>query len=560
MIAETKLSRLKELIEDSSDRELIWINGYLSGIVSGRSVVKTSLHSVIKKLTLVFATDTGHSKKVATGFAQQLKKAGIQLKLQGLDQYRLTDLLKEEYFLLVISTHGDGEPPAAAKKFYEYIHSYLPALPNLRYSVLALGDTAYPLFCKAGKDVDLRLKELGAKQLLPLEKCDTDFEETANRWIENILSTLNPAATSSERPQSVSTKTNGKKIYQGTILTTINLNGRGSTKQTHHIELAATDVDYEPGDSVGIIPENPIELVGAILSAMAINGNKKVNYHSEEISIHDLLRRKLNITYLPERVVHKYASLIQQEIPSIRMDLLNLIKIYPVKDETQFEEVISILEPIIPRLYSISSSAAAHENEVHLTVARNCFTLNDEVNYGLCSDYLVSLPVGTSIEFYIHRNSEFKLPAPVKDTIMIGPGTGIAPFRSFIEERNATGASGRNWLFYGDQHFESDFLYQTEIQNYLQLGVLTKVNVAFSRDQEEKVYVQHKMLKQGQEIFNWLESGTHLYVCGAKSPMSEDVEFALIRIIEQFGNKNLAQAKDYLNKLKEEGRYQKDVY
>src|SRR6185369_7277109 len=478
MITETKLSKLRELVAGSSEKELIWMNGYLAGLLSAEIGVHeepTQKTSSVQKLTIVFGTDTGNSKKVATNFAQRLKKNGVQVKLQGLDQYRLTDLLKEEYFLSVIATHGDGEPPAAAKKFYEYIHANSLSLTNLKYAVLALGDTAYPLFCKAGEDVDLRLKTLGATQLLPVEKCDTDFEEAANAWLENILKTLSSAPGESRVALTPIKKTSGKKTYEGKILTNINLNGRGSGKQTHHIELAAEDVIYEPGDSLGIVPHNPIESVKSILSTVGANGNKKFNYRNEEFLLRDLLQKKLNITYLPERVVNKYATIVQQEIPSIRMDLLNLVKIYPVKDTTQFEEVVDVLDPITPRLYSIASSLAAHEDEVHLTVVRNCFSVNDEMRYGLCSNYLADLPTDTSVNFYIHKNSEFKLPASDKDVIMIGPGTGIAPFRAFIEERNATGASGRNWLFYGDQHFESDFLYQTEIQNYLQIGALTHV-------------------------------------------------------------------------------------
>ncbi len=559
MIAETKFSKLRELIEDSSEKELIWINGYLSGLVSAKTLIEPTQKSSVQKLTIVFGTDTGNSKKVATGFAQHLKKAGTQIKLQGLDQYRLTDLLKEEYFLLVISTHGDGEPPAAAKKFYEHIHASSPSLKNLKYAVLALGDTAYPLFCKAGEDVDLRLKALGATPLLPIEKCDTDFEETANSWLENILKTLSPTRNDFVS-QSAPKNRIRKKTYEGIILSNTNLNGRGSTKQTHHIELLAKDVDYEPGDSCGIVPQNPLELVEAILSVIGINPNKKFNYHNEEFTLHDLLRKKLNVTYLPERVVKKYATIVKQEIPFIRMDLLNLVKIYPVRDEAQFEEVIEILDKITPRLYSIASSLATHENEVHLTVVKNCFMVNEEVRNGLCSNYLTNMPLNTSVEFYIHKNSEFKLPTSDKDIIMIGPGTGIAPFRAFIEERNATGTSGRTWLFYGDQHFESDFLYQTEIQNYLQLGTLTHVDVSFSRDQAEKIYVQHKILKRGKEFYDWLASGAHVYVCGAKSPMSDDVENVLIDIIAMHGNKNSEQAQEYLNELKTEGRYQKDVY
>lgn len=556
MITENKFSKLKELIEDSSESELIWINGYLTGLVSSRTVAPKTL---TKKITLVFGTDTGNSKKVATAFAQQLKKSGGQVKFQSLDQYRVTDLLKEEYFFVVISTHGDGEPPAAAKKFYEYLHANSPSLAHLKYAVLALGDSAYPLFCKAGEDVDARLKALGASQQLSLEKCDTDFEGPAAFWLENLMKTLGDSGSSSIQARPAPKKSVGKKVYEGKVLTNINLNGRGSAKQTHHIELSATDVIYEPGDSLGIVPENPAQLVEAILHTVSINGNRKITHRNEELPIRELLSKKINITYLPERLVKKYGGLVEQEIPSIRMDLLNLLKIYPVKDQTQFEEVIQFLEPITPRLYSIASSLAAHDGEVHLTVVRNCFTVNDELRYGLCSDYLANLAIDSSFEFYIHKNSEFKLPSPGKDIIMIGPGTGIAPFRSFVEERNATGSAGRNWLFYGDQHFESDFLYQTEVQNYLQTGGLTHVDVAFSRDQPEKIYVQHKIVQRGEEFYKWIESGAHVYVCGAQL-MSEEVERALIQVIQSFGNKNPEQAHGYFNQLKEEGRYQKDVY
>ncbi len=559
MIAETKLSKLRELIEDSSEQELIWINGYLTGLMSAKSAAGPLPDSLIKKLTIVYGTETGNSKKISTVFAQQLKKAGIQIKLQSLDQYRLSDLVKEEYLLAIISTHGDGEPPAAAKKFYDYIHTNSLSLDKIKYAVLALGDTAYPLFCKTGEDVDYRLQGLGAKPLLSLTKCDVDFEQTANDWLERLLKTLSPAKTNSSPSQIIPSKKTGKKIYEGIILSNTNLNGRGSSKQTHHIELSANDVVYEPGDSLGIVPENPTNLVNSILNTAPIDGSKIFNYRNQDYSLYDLLKKKLNITYLPERVVAKYATIAQQEIPSTRMDLLNLIKIYPIKDEAHFEDVINILEPITPRLYSIASSLAAHESEVHLTVVRNCFTLNNEVHRGLCSDYLTNLPTDAAIEFYIHRNSEFKLPSPDKDIIMIGPGTGIAPFRSFIEERNASGASGRNWLFYGDQHFESDFLYQTEIQNYVQVGALTNVDVAFSRDQKEKIYVQHKLLARSKEVFSWLESGAYIYVCGAKS-MGEDVEKVLVQIIEEAGANSIEQAQSYLLNLKEDGRYQKDVY
>lgn len=560
MIGQPKLQTLQELIDSSTQEELIWMNGYLAGLVKFGVSANTHAKSTISKLTILFGTDTGNSKKIASEFAMKAKRSAIQVKLQGLDQYRLSDLQNEEHLLIVISTHGEGEPPAAAKKFYDFIHESTSPFAKLNYGVLALGDSAYPLFCKAGEDVDAKLYSLGATRLIALQKCDVDYELDATAWFDNVLQTFskNPSPLSSS--PSISKKTAGKKNFVGTVLTNINLNGRGSAKETHHIEIVAENVSYQPGDSIGIVPEKNLEVVESVIQLTGIDRNKLLHYRKEEITVFDLLKKKLNIIYLPERVVKQYASIVQQEIPSTRIDLLNLLKIYPVKDAAQFEEVISILEPTTPRLYSIASSLVAHENEVHITVARNCFVVNGETKYGQCSDYLAQLPEKSSFDFYIHKNSEFKLPASDKDIIMIGPGTGIAPFRAFMEERDVTGATGRSWLFFGDQHFESDFLYQTEIQNYLQTGSLTRVDVAFSRDQAEKIYVQHKMLAHGQEFFNWLETGGYVYVCGAKEPMSVDVENALIKIIAQFGNRSTEQAQEYLLRLKEEGRYLKDVY
>ncbi|HSC38734.1 MAG TPA: hypothetical protein VLD19_12715, partial [Chitinophagaceae bacterium] len=276
--------------------------------------------------------------------------------------------------------------------------------------------------------------------------------------------------------------------------------------------------------------------------------------------IADLLKKKLSIFHMPERVVKQYSAIVQQEIPATRIDLLDLLKIYPVNDTVQFEDVLEILEPITPRLYSIASSPEAHSGEVHLTVARDKFRVNEELKYGLCSDYLSRLPENAEMEFYVHKNNQFRLPAADKDVIMVGPGTGIAPFRAFLAERDATGASGKNWLFFGDQHFATDFLYQTEMQNWVETGVLTKMNVAFSRDQAKKIYVQHKMQQHGADLYRWLESGAYLYLCGAKEPMSVDVENSLLDIIQTFGNKSTDAAQQFLDQLKEEGRYLKDVY
>jgi len=463
----------------------------------------------------------------------------------------------------VISTQGDGEPPAAAKKFYDHIHQGSLKLERMKYGVLALGDTSYPLFCKAGEDVDQQLHKAGGQRIVALEKCDTDYDSQAGKWFENVLQQLSSSATPVAAPtstSSVAARPTGKKIYTGTVLANINLNDRGSAKKTHHLEIAAEAVDYQPGDALGLVPENPAATVDAILALTGVDPNRKLTIRQEEATIGHLLRKKLNIVYLPERVVKKYAAIVQQDIPETRIGLLDLLKIYPVRDAAQFQEVVSILEPTAPRLYSIASSPEAHSGEIHLTVTRDSFSVNGETKHGLCSDLLSQLSPDQPIDFYIHKNLQFRLPSEEKDVIMIGPGTGIAPFRSFLAHRDSQGASGRNWLFFGDQHFTTDFLYQTDLQNWVDTGVLTRLNTAFSRDQKEKVYVQHRMRREAAELYRWLEDGAYVYVCGAKEPMSVDVEGTLLEIIQQEGKKTPTQAEAWLDELKEAGRYVKDVY
>ncbi|HTH58208.1 MAG TPA: flavodoxin domain-containing protein [Cyclobacteriaceae bacterium] len=558
MIEEIKLNELNQWVERLSREELVWLNGYVSGILKNSLREGTKNVALQGKVTIVYGTETGNSKKLATEFVSKARKQGLQAKLSGLDQYRLSDLAKEENLVVVISTHGDGEPPAAAKKFFNHIFESELALSRLRYGVLALGDTAYPLFCKAGEEVDTRLENLGGKRILPLQKCDVEYQESAEEWFQELVRSF-----STNRIElGVQTRTQnkiGRRVYNGKLLSKVNLNATGSLKETYHFEIAADDLIYEPGDAVGIIPKNSIKEVERIIQLLGITEDQIISYKEKEYQLVDLLTDKLSISYLSDRVVKKYATIVQQNIPGVRLDLIDLLKIYPPSSEKQVAEIIQSLEPIVPRLYSISSSPKVHEGEVHLTVTRNCFHIDGVTRRGLCSDYLARLEEETSIEFYVHKNLQFKLPAGDKDILMIGPGTGIAPFRAFVEERVSTGATGRSWLFFGDQHFHSDFLYQTEWQDYLKTGGLTKMNVAFSRDQQEKVYVQHKLLQHATEIYEWIEGGAHLYVCGAKS-MSADVENILLEIIGVDGKKSEEEAQLYLNRLAEDGRYVKDVY
>ena len=572
MLAEERLKQLQELINTSTKDELIWINGYLSGLVkdnNGNGHAVTTINgngttTVVKKITLAFGTETGNAKKLATHLAAIAKKKGVNAKLTDLSQYRVADLSKEDYFFVVISTQGEGEPPIPAKKFYDYIHENELKLPNIKYSVLALGDTSYPMFCKTGEEVDTRFEKFGAKRVVDLQKCDVDYEEDALAWFEKVLATVEAkeaiAHVDGPAPK-IATKANTKKYYNGTILANVNLNDRGSNKQTHHIEIATEEaIEYVPGDAIGIFPKNRIDVVEKIIAITGVDGNAELVTAKATGTIRELLTNHLNICYLLTSAVKKYATIIQQEIPDTRMDLVDLLRIYPVKNAEQFIEVVKILSPIAPRLYSIASAPAVQENEVHIIVARNGFLAHDEQKFGLCSDFLGDQQNGTAISFYVHKNRAFRLPAPEKDIVMIGPGTGIAPMRSFLIERDATGATGRNWLFFGEQHFITDFLYQTEIQNYKETGVLNNLDLAFSRDQQEKIYVQHRMLEKATELYQWINGGAFIYISGTKDPMGKDVENVLLQIIAEQGNKSAEEAKKYLEQLKDEGRYEKDVY
>lgn len=592
MLTEPKLHTLQNLLSTSSKEEIIWINGFLAGVMHQQTLNRTENFTQIetqvqaqtqsetlrvlppietrqKKITLTYGTETGNSKGVATNLAGILKQKGHQVKLTALNQYRLSDLEKEEYFLTVVSTHGDGEAPAAAKKFYDHIFQNPLLLNKVQFAVLGLGDSAYPLFCQTGEDIDRQLEKLGGKRLLTLQKCDTDFKNTAQNWFEKVITVfqntesqpLTKSISSKPQVQTQAQAQTGRQYYKGKIGTNLNLNDRGSNKTTHHIEiLLGEEVPYQVGDSAGILPTNNPVLVEAILENVGAKADQKIAYKEQNYTFAELLSRKVNILHLPIRLVQRYAQIVGQSIPEVRIDLLDLLKIYPVPNVGTFEQVLQVLEPITPRLYSIASSPQAHTGELHLTVGKNQFKVNGEPRVGLCSDYLVNLPINTEIEFYIQPNNSFRLPEADQDIIMLSAGTGIAPFRAFLAERDSTGASGRNWLFFGEQHFQTDFLYQTEIQAWAETNLLTKINTAFSRDQAEKIYIQHRLGQNGAEVWAWIEGGAYLYICGAKNPMSEDVDKVLLEIIQKFGGKSSETAAEYLAELQENGRYQKDVY
>ncbi|MGU3375764.1 diflavin oxidoreductase [Chryseobacterium sp. M5A1_1a] len=569
MLSETKLNILKQISCDFSRDESIWASGYLAGLAGAPlTVVQPPLQTgfieqnTVKKITLAYGTETGNSKKLATNLAGIIKKKGIQVKLTDLSQYKPKDLAKEEFFFVVISTQGEGDPPALAKKFYDYIYENEVNLSNLKFGVLALGDSSYPQFCKTGEDVDSRFEVLGAQRIIPLKKCDIDYEQEAENWIEHIFDAVNKNSTSSIRNTQAQKVSTSRKKYLGKISTIINLNDITSEKETYHIEIETEEaLVYQPGAALGIIAFNSRSVVNEIIALTEIDPKKQIETSKVTDSVEELLQKHLNISYLPKNVVIQYAKITEHSIPEVRLSLLDLLRIYPVKNAEEFEEVIQILTGQAPRLYSISSSLEAHgENEIHITVAKSEFFIDHQKHNGLCSGFLSEFNEGENIEFYIQDAGHFRLPESDKDIIMIGPGTGIAPFRSFLWERDAIGAEGRNWLFFGDRNFVSNFIYQSELQDFLKTGSLTHLDLAFSRDTNEKIYVQHKLEQKAQEVFYWLEGGASIYVCGTKEPMSKDVEETLLNIIQHQGKRSKEEALHYLEEMELNGRYAKDVY
>ena len=569
MLTEQKLQSFKNIVEESSRDEIIWMSGYLAGL-SDKKLISNAPPAIAETVTaqekltisVLYGTETGNSKKISSKLAAALKSKQHKVTITALDQYNIANLEKESLVFFIMSTHGDGEPPLAAKKFYDALHNKKYNVGNLKYAVLALGDSSYPLFCKAGEDIDARLQVLDAQQILPLEKADADFYAASEVWISNVLDNL---PTGTKAKPAIAPKQNtkaGKHFYKGVVTKHVNLNDKGSGKETWHIEINSNEgIYYLPGDSLGIVPVNTDDDVYEILSLLSVERAQTIKYKNEDVTLFNLLKYKLSIRYLPLRIVEKYAALTENELPSVRLDLKNILSLYPITEKVSLDNLIAILEPITPRLYSISSSPSAHgNNEVHITVSRNKFLVNEKVKYGFCSSHFAGFDEGDEVSFYINTNNNFRLPQHDKDIIMIGPGTGIAPFRSFLFHRDNEGAAGRNWLFFGDQHFASDFLYQSELLSFFDTGSLTKINTAFSRDQKEKLYVQHRMLQQSKELFAWIESGAHIYICGCKSTMAKDVEKALIEIIGKEKNIDKAAAEEYLNALEDEGRFAKDVY
>ncbi|MDQ1146178.1 sulfite reductase (NADPH) flavoprotein alpha-component [Bacillus sp. SORGH_AS 510] len=591
---------LNRLLPTLTDAQKVWLSGYLAaspftvlGAANTQGTVvpvQGSEPKASKEVTVLYGSQTGNARGLAKKTGKTLEEKGFQVTVSSMNDFKTNNLKKVQNLLIIVSTHGEGDPPDSALTFHEFLHSKrAPKLGDLSFSVLALGDSSYEFFCQTGKEFDSRLEELGGTRLYPRFDCDVDYDEPATEWLEGVLGSLssglesntpvavNSVGAAAPVADSVYSRSNP---FKAEVLENINLNGRGSNKETRHLEISleGSGLTFEPGDSLGIYPENDPVLVEQLLAVLPWGAEETVtvNKQGDVLSLEKALTAYFEITVVTKPFLEKVAKLTNNvDLKELLAtgnedklkayiqgrDLLDFVNDFgPWGDSAQ--EFISILRKIPARLYSIASSLTVNPDEVHLTIGAVRYEAHGRERKGVCSILTAErLQSGDTLPVFIQHNENFKLPAnPETPIIMVGPGTGVAPFRSFIQEREETGAEGKSWLFFGDQHFVTDFLYQTEWQKWLKEGVLTKMDVAFSRDTDEKVYVQHRMLERSKELFEWLQEGAHLYICGDEKHMAHDVHHTLLSIIEREGNMSPEQAEAYLAEMQQQKRYQRDVY
>ena len=580
-----------------------WLNGYLAGLfadanlgepgTAGQSAPATPS----EPLLVLYGSQSGTAEGLAKKFAKEATTKGFAPRVMELNAAAKLDLTQEARAVIITSTWGDGDPPDNATDFWSHISAdSAPKLENLSYSVLALGDKNYSEFCGAGKKFDERLEKLGAKRIHPRVDCDLDCEAPAKGWMDgvwpalkSVVSGQSPVANGSpssnghlapdQEPLTIDSKYTRAHPFPARLITNRRLNAPGSAKDTRHFEISleGSGLCYEVGDALGVMPQNCPALVDEVICALGCDGEEGVTEPSgKETSLRSALLRCFQITKPGSSFLQSVAekagdaelkSLLE---PARKADLDKFLYGREVIDlllrcpAAKFapKEFVGLLAKLQPRLYSISSSPKAHPGEVHLTVAAVRYESHGRARKGICSTFLADrADADTPVPVFVQVSHGFRLPADGdKPVIMIGPGTGIAPFRAFLEERRATEAKGKNWLFFGDQQKKCDFLYQEQLEGMLAEGSLTRLDLAFSRDQAEKIYVQTRMLEQGAELWRWLEDGAHLYVCGDAKRMAKDVDAALHEVIEKVGGKTADDARTYVAKLKSDKRYQRDVY
>lgn len=588
---------LNSLLPSLTETQKIWLSGYLTASLSVSNTssadapvleAQSGGKTISKEVTILYGSQTGNAQGLAENAASKLEGNGFQVTISSMSDFKVNNLKKIENLLIAVSTHGEGDPPDNTLSFHEYLHGRrAPSLEGLRYSVLALGDSSYEFFCETGKQFDKRLEELGGTRLFPRMDCDLDYDEPASEWLEGVISSLSEGQVSSaaavpEAKASVGEKTSYSRTnpFKAEVLENINLNGRGSNKETHHLELSleGSGLTFQPGDSLGIYPKNDSDLVDMLLMELDWDPEEtvKVNKQGESRQLRESLISDFEITVLTKSLIEQAAQLSgnedlkellkpgnEEKLKEYRegRDLLDFIRDFGSWGESA-QEFVSILRKMPARLYSIASSLSAYPDEVHLTIGAVRYESHGRERKGVCSILCADrLQPGDLLPIYIQHNQNFKQPKnPDTPIIMVGPGTGIAPFRSFIQDREESEAKGKTWLFFGDQHFVTDFLYQTEWQKWLKTGVLTKMDVAFSRETDEKVYVQDRMREQSGELYEWLQKGAAVYICGDEKNMAHDVHNTLIEIIEKEGNMSHADAQAYLEDMQQNKRYQRDVY
>ena len=610
---EGQASQINELLQTLTPDQKVWLSGYLianqqSNVANGETSLNgttSSTPSVEQKteemlqekepevipqkrsITILYGSETGNAQVLAEIFEERLSDIGNEVTLKSMDDFKPKDLKKVEDLFIVTATHGEGDPPDNAVELHEYIHGRkAPKLDGVRFSVLALGDQTYEFFCQTGKDFDNRLAELGAERIYDRVDCDVDYDEDAEKWMANVINAIDstPADTDSEQVVSESIKSAKEKKYSKSnpydaeVLTNINLNGRGSNKETRHVELLLDNFgeEYEPGDCLMVLPQNDPALVDLLISTLGWSPDTQVliNDDGDTLNLEEALTSHFEITKLTKPLIENAATFFDNEELSEKVqdkawiqnyiegrDLIDLLNDFATTD-LQPENMYQLLRKLPPREYSISSSYKATPDEVHITVGAVRYNAHGRDRTGVCSvQFAERIQEGDTVPIYLKRNPNFKFPQNEETpVIMIGPGTGVAPFRSYMQEREELGFKGNTWLFFGEQHFTTDFLYQTEWQEWLNDGTLSKLDVAFSRDTDQKVYVQHKIAENSEQFNQWIENGGAIYVCGDESKMAKDVHLAIREVLMKEQNLSEDDAEEYLKQLKRDKRYQRDVY
>jgi sulfite reductase (NADPH) flavoprotein alpha-component len=572
-----------------STEQQLWLNGFLTGLAGARlHQAKPAVPAVARaRLTILYGSQSGNCEALGRELRKKATAAGFAPQVAELDAFDRAKLAEVRHLLIVTSTFGEGDPPDNARKFFQWLLSGdAPQLPQLSYSVCALGDSNYTQFCKCGIVIDERLAQLGATRLAPRVECDVAYEDPFAQWKDAVfgsealraLAASAPAVAVSDsakpEPEEASLPAIGRgkdHPFPATLLSYRVLNLPGSNKQVHHVELslAGSGLDYEPGDVLGVWPVNCADLVEEILSLAGFHGEETVEVKKTSMPLRAALLRHCDLTVIPKEC---YEHLVPPQADTesapngpaaTATNGFHVVDLFARSSfRTGAQELVASLRPLQPRLYSISSSPRKHPGQVHLTVSAVRYETHGRSRKGVASTFLADRVMpGSTVWVWLQKASHFRLPEDdARPIIMIGPGTGVAPFRAFLEHRQARGAGGRNWLFFGDQHQGTDFLYREQLENLRAEGLLARLDTAFSRDQAERIYVQHRMIENGAELWEWLESGAHFYVCGDAKRMAKDVDAALHEIVERHGGKSPEEASDFVKRLQDEHRYQRDVY